>query len=746
MAAEILQKKSYVHNSPVAATTITLDQPTTADSELIIIYAGDAYVSAGNIPAGFAEPSGARQERYLGHYVWHKTAAAGEQTFTITPNSSCSHIVTVFEVAGLSGEGSMLFSAGQGSGPAGSSSVYATPSVVMSAGERFAIASVGGTSTQSFSGYSAWSNEYTEEFDLFTSVTPGGTNDSLGVATRDIIANANDLTSTTATWTGIISPESRTSIILVFNVGSPDTTPPSAPANVRITRRRATSLTVAWDGSTDNVGVKGYDVFVSGISAGKTTALNFKITGLTADVQYTIAVYAYDTADNYSASSTIATMRTLDGSGKYYWTGATKQQLDQRTIDPATYYATLPRVPWEGGPAYYSQFPDMANTEWTSDAFFPIGYWGAYADQESHIAKYSSLGINTLWTTYANGPETAGWIRAAGLWNMGGALTGSGSEHVGYVVEDEVDMWGGAGWGDWTGATGFVPNVCASGGADCGYTIMHDTEAALPQDGKLRWTNIGMTIFTHLRGAGSAYVNGVTPDGSWPMHLVTTDMYFYTGSGAIVVDSEVNFGTAAEAVRRAGNYGEILMTRMRDYDAQEGARKPLGVVVELGGQIPDGEEMNSDKVEGAVWSTIIHEARCVSYFSHAFVDSTDNPWTSNALNALDGMYPSIQARVGQINTQITQLAPVLNTQSYQWQGSEDIVCMMKIKDGYAYFFTMAKVAVLHSTAPRTFVLPFGISGETAEVLYENRSVEVRAGAIHDTYEAEYTHHIYKIAL
>lgn len=746
MPATIVQQKTHIQNSPLATVTITLDAPATAGNQLIIVFGGDAYVPSVAIPTTFIEPEGGRQERYLGHYLWHKTAIGGEATVTFSPQSACSHIWAIYEVSGLSGAGSLIASAGQGVGPGASSTTYSTPNLSLTAGNLFVIASIGGTTTQTFTPLDGWTNGYAKQADLATAVGNGGTNDSMGVATRSLTANANDITTTAATWGGTLSPESRTSIIAAFNVGGLDVTPPTVPSNIRITRRRSTSLIVEWDASTDAVAVKGYDVVVNGVSVGKTAALKRTVTGLNPLTTYSVAVRSYDTADNYSVLSNATAIATLEGSGRYYWSGTDRHLLNPRAIDPSTHYASLPRVPWEGGPSYYDQFTGMSGTEWTTDAFFPIGYWGAYADQQFYFDRYKELDINLVWSTYNNTPTTAAQLRAAGIWNLGGELPNAGSEHVGYVVEDEVDMWGGSGWGEWTGATGFVPNVCVSGGADCGYTIMQQTEAAFPQDGRLRWTNIGMTIFTYQEGAGDAYVNGMTPQGSWPMHLVTTDMYFYTGSGAIVVDAENNFGIPAVAVRRAGNYGEVLMTKLRDYDGQQGGRKPLGVIVELGGQIPGGEEMDADKVEGAVWSTLIHEARCISYFSHVFADTANNPYSTNALYSSGGLYPSIQARVKKINTEVLSLAPVLNTQSYQWRGSDDIQSMLKIKDGYAYIFTMAKVAPVHSTAPRTFVLPFGISGQTAEVLFEGRSLDITQGAIHDSYALETTYHIYKVAL
>lgn len=742
MPATIVQSKIVVQNTAIGSYVFALDTPATAGNEIIITVASDAYFNAA--PGGFNEPAGARQEQYLGHYMWHKTSAGGETSFTGTPQVNCTAVWAIYEVSGLSGVGSLVASNGR-SAVLGGSSSYATPTLTLSAGERFVIAAVGGSYSNTMTSMSGWTNSFMELHDDRT-VLGAGTRDSLGVATRQGTFTAGQTLNTTVTWDSGLQPESQTAIIAAFNIGALDVAPPSVPQNVTISGRSDTSLTVTWSASTDDVVVQGYEVQVNGSAVGDTSGTGYSVYNLSEDTSYSVRVRAYDTAGNYSALSGAVSMTTLQGTGAYTWDGTQKKPIASTPVDPATHYGLLNRVAWEGGPSYYGDnVPGLVGTEWTSDAFFPIGYWGAYVDTQSIITQYSTLGINTLWTTYADNASSAGWIRNAGIWNMGGKMTGSGSEHAGYVVEDEVDMWGGGGWGGWTGATGFVPNVCSSGGADCGYTIMKDTEAALDADGKMRWTNYGRGVMTYLGDdVSSDFVNGSTTAGSWPMHLVTADFYFYAGGGSMIADNDLFFGQPA--TRRAGNYGEVIMGRLRYLDGLKGARKPLGVVVELGGQATGGEEMNPDKVEGAVWSSLIYEARCISYFSHAFCDTPGNPWSSNVLNDPSTPYVAIQARVQQINQQVTALAPVLNTQSYDWVGHDTISSMIKIHGGYMYIFMMAKVEAEHSSTPRVFRLPYGISGKTAEVLYESRTVPVRRGAIVDSFANEFTHHIYKIAL
>ncbi|HVW82949.1 MAG TPA: fibronectin type III domain-containing protein, partial [Candidatus Paceibacterota bacterium] len=55
--------------------------------------------------------------------------------------------------------------------------------------------------------------------------------------------------------------------IAAFKVGSgaPDTTPPSVPANLHATGITNSSIALAWDPSTDNVGVAGYKLYRDGL-------------------------------------------------------------------------------------------------------------------------------------------------------------------------------------------------------------------------------------------------------------------------------------------------------------------------------------------------------------------------------------------------------------------------------------------------------------------------------------------------
>jgi glycosidase/chitodextrinase len=89
-----------------------------------------------------------------------------------------------------------------------------------------------------------------------------------------------------------------------------DTTAPSVPANVSAQAQSASSITVSWTASTDNVGVTGYEVYRGSALVGSPVGTSFTDNNLTANTAYTYTVKAVDAAGNRSAASSPATATT----------------------------------------------------------------------------------------------------------------------------------------------------------------------------------------------------------------------------------------------------------------------------------------------------------------------------------------------------------------------------------------------------------------------------------------------------
>ena len=79
-----------------------------------------------------------------------------------------------------------------------------------------------------------------------------------------------------------------------------DSTPPTVPTNEHFTGSTQTSISLAWNASTDNVGVTGYRVYLDGSAVGTTASTSYTFTGLACGTSYTVSISAYDAAGNAS--------------------------------------------------------------------------------------------------------------------------------------------------------------------------------------------------------------------------------------------------------------------------------------------------------------------------------------------------------------------------------------------------------------------------------------------------------------
>lgn len=97
---------------------------------------------------------------------------------------------------------------------------------------------------------------------------------------------------------------------------SGDTQAPTTPTSLASTSKTATSISLSWNASTDNVAVTGYDVYANSVLKTTVSGVTATITGLTASTAYSIYVKAKDAAGNASASSnTISVTTNSSGTG-----------------------------------------------------------------------------------------------------------------------------------------------------------------------------------------------------------------------------------------------------------------------------------------------------------------------------------------------------------------------------------------------------------------------------------------------
>jgi len=100
------------------------------------------------------------------------------------------------------------------------------------------------------------------------------------------------------------------SAALVVSSQAGDTQPPTVPTGLAATAVSSTQINLAWNASTDNVGVTGYRVYQGGTLLGTVPGTTASVTSLSPGTAYTFTVSACDAAANCSAQSAPASANT----------------------------------------------------------------------------------------------------------------------------------------------------------------------------------------------------------------------------------------------------------------------------------------------------------------------------------------------------------------------------------------------------------------------------------------------------
>jgi chitodextrinase len=152
------------------------------------------------------------------------------------------------------------------------------------------------------------------------SIAWNASSDNVGVTGYDVYRNGALVRSqpgTTYTDTGLAvytgyvytiaahdAANNGSNLSATLNAGTaPDTTAPSVPDNLRKTSSTVSSISLAWDAATDDVGVTGYHVYRSGTLIASVGGTSYTDSGLNVSSSYTYTVQAYDAASNNSAQS-----------------------------------------------------------------------------------------------------------------------------------------------------------------------------------------------------------------------------------------------------------------------------------------------------------------------------------------------------------------------------------------------------------------------------------------------------------
>lgn len=103
---------------------------------------------------------------------------------------------------------------------------------------------------------------------------------------------------------------SLTSNFTVAEAAKRDRTAPTAPTNLKAAGITNSTVSLTWTSSTDNSGVKGYDVYKNNIFIGNTSSTSYTVGNLSSNTSYSFFVKARDTSGNVSAASNTINVTT----------------------------------------------------------------------------------------------------------------------------------------------------------------------------------------------------------------------------------------------------------------------------------------------------------------------------------------------------------------------------------------------------------------------------------------------------
>jgi len=119
----------------------------------------------------------------------------------------------------------------------------------------------------------------------------------------------------------------------VLSVTTDDILAPSAPSDLEVTENiTGTSIELAWNPSTDNVGVTEYEVYIDGNIIGTTENTTFNVERLQMVTTYLFLVKAKDAAGNVSQSSNEISATTPDTEAPIAPTGIFQTQITNSSI------------------------------------------------------------------------------------------------------------------------------------------------------------------------------------------------------------------------------------------------------------------------------------------------------------------------------------------------------------------------------------------------------------------------------
>jgi hypothetical protein len=359
--------------------------------------------------------------------------------------------------------------------------------------------------------------------------------------------------------------------------------------------------------------------------------------------------------------------------------------------------------------------------QWTNGpladpAFFPIAVW---LQHPSHAERYRQAGVNTcvgLW----EGPteDQLAALKKSGM-RVVCELNETGRRHR---DDPAIIAW----------MHGDEPDNAQSRGARFGFGSPIPPETVVADYRRIKALDGSRPVLLNL-GQGVAW-DGWYGRGKrnrhpedYPEYLQGCDIASFDIYPANHASREVqgNLWFVANGVERMGRWLK--------------GEKPVWNCIECTAINHPQRKPTPQQVRAEVWMSLIHGSRGLIYFVHQF-----KPKSDNAALLHD---PEMLAAVTQINRQITDLAPALNSPTVRDAVTVrsknldvPVATMVKQWGGATYLFAAAMRA---GATEATFTFNQTMDRNTAEVLGENRTLAVTNHSFNDHFEP-WAVHLYKL--
>ncbi len=220
-------------------------------------------------------------------------------------------------------------------------------------------------------------------FEVYRSLTAGGPYTLVAKVPQDIVTYTDNGLIPNTNYYYVIRPINNNAAGPVSSevrgATIADTNPPTPPANLRLNGpSTGNSIPIAWDASTDDVGVASYEVYVNGVKTYTVDAsqTNLVLYGLTSQQYYSIYVVAKDLSGNYSVPSSQLSLNAIGRGWKW------------------TYYETPSGSTWNNLPNFSTQTVVASGYSMTTDL----------------SVRQRDINYGMMWTGYLRIPTTGNYV------------------------------------------------------------------------------------------------------------------------------------------------------------------------------------------------------------------------------------------------------------------------------------------------------------------------------------------------